>query len=88
MYTSKVTIADTPSWEVISHGRGAAYEVTGKGARKGVSLFFQGTDADVFRAEYEAAENAYVKAWHNDALAERTWDDFLSEALDPFLPVE
>lgn len=44
----------TPEYEIISHGNGLAYEVIRSGDF--ASVFLQGDDATIFRAEIDAAD--------------------------------
>lgn len=45
-------IHDLPGWQVTSHGNGLAYTLLNK--RTNEELFFQGDDAEQFRAELTA----------------------------------
>lgn len=52
-----VTIYDTATFEVVSHGNGTAYSFTHK--IKDETKFFQGDDAITFREEIEIRETVY-----------------------------
>ena len=58
MFTSKVTIRKGKSFELISYGNGAAYELRRDDSE---SIFLQGDDAEAFRQELEDLERLMLR---------------------------
>jgi hypothetical protein len=56
MYTTQVSIYDTPSFKVVSYGNGAAYKFHNKTINK--SCWFADADAEEFRGEIEGWEES------------------------------
>ena len=54
MYSGPITISERHGYRLDSYGNGAAYTLTR--LSDGASVFFQGDDADQFRADYRAAD--------------------------------
>lgn len=60
MYSGPIRVHTGPRYQVDSWGNGAAYALTR--ISDGASCFFQGDDANIFRAELDAdVETAYLE---------------------------
>lgn len=65
-YTNKTTIHKGRNYEVISYGRGAAYEIVSKHDKK--SLFLQGDDASNFNDEWDKLESKFPNKKTDDII--------------------
>lgn len=80
MYTSQAIIHNRPDWQVTSYGNGLAYEFANR--REGRSVFFQGDDAEAFRASFAAlTEGRGPRLSYDDAFG-CIWADYAECAED------
>lgn len=68
-----ITIAETPSFRVVSFGNGWGYTFTDTVNRR--SVWFQGEGAEVFRDEWEKWEKAHPNKPQEEILGE-LWSEY------------
>lgn len=95
MFTNRVTIENTGHWLIDSLGNGAAYELSyvedadDHTVENYPTVFLQGDDATLFRADYDKAWQSHSDNWekviaHAPGSTRREWGVYLDDLCSPY----